>query len=74
MAVILWEILTQKVPWEDATEHEILYKVCKGYRPDLPNTVNPEVRRLIKYAWLKNPEKRINAHDVAEALAEVRKQ
>jgi len=58
--VILWQLLTEKVPFEGkfTQTHQLVEAVTRGERPAIPNNTPKKLRELIEQCWHQNPEKR----------------
>ncbi len=61
--VVLWEVMSGKLPWQSCTSMHIMYQVvCNTARPPLPNPVAASVPSgyidLINDCWASNPENR----------------
>ena len=63
-AIVLWEILSRSLPWEDITTTGIRFRtelretVASGGRPLIPVHCPTDYRRLIEQCWATNPEAR----------------
>jgi len=68
LGIILYEMLTGRVPFEGESSQEIIMKHLTA-EPDL-NGIAAGFREVIRRALLKDPEKRF--HDVSELLAALR--
>jgi chemotaxis protein histidine kinase CheA len=74
--MILWEIATRKMPYEEVTDaNEIRNAVKEGEREEIPEeTVNPAAplptsyKELIRVCWFQAPEKRPTAKEAIETL------
>lgn len=67
--IILWEIATGKIPYENETE--ICRKVIEGLRPSrssIPHDRPDEIYKLMGQCWEANPEHRPNFEDVSQRL------
>ncbi|KAH9291678.1 hypothetical protein KI387_016964, partial [Taxus chinensis] len=57
--IVLWEIATGRVPYEDMTPVQAAFAVVhKNARPTLPEDCPLAMRKLIDNCWAQNPEKR----------------
>ncbi|KAJ3437023.1 ankyrin repeat-containing protein [Anaeramoeba flamelloides] len=73
-SIIVWEIMTEKVPFSSLEKWEIKIGVVRdGKRPDLP-TENTSLNFLIEKCWKQNPEERPTIEDVIKDLEELKKQ
>lgn len=58
-SIILYEILTNLVPYSDIQQFTLVAKkVSAGYRPPVPNSVPFAYRELMTSCWAPNPEDR----------------
>lgn len=70
LSIIIWEILTQKSPWDGLNEFEVMGNIFNGLRPDIPAHASSHVRIMLEKGWANNPDNRLDAQDVADALQE----
>ena len=56
--MVLYELLTNNVPFPDMKDTEIVDAVQKGKRPPIPTECSSQLSSLINRCWDKNPEKR----------------
>ena len=69
-AINLWEIATEKIPYENINP-TLAAKACakEGKRLEIePNSIPIEFERLIRSCWHTDPEKRPCMEDVIETL------
>lgn len=57
-AVVLWELLTSKVPYETLTPVQAALGVRQGLRPEIPQNAHPRLLDLMKRCWDGVPDKR----------------
>jgi serine/threonine protein kinase len=69
-AVICWELLARKLPFEESESFSIPLLVLKGKRPPLPKEGPKEYLKLIKKCWEQKPEKRPAFPAIVTALSE----
>jgi hypothetical protein len=50
-AIIIWECLTKKVPWEGKTDAQIIKAMLKGERPEVDDSMDPALRKLMEECW-----------------------
>jgi serine/threonine protein kinase/tetratricopeptide (TPR) repeat protein len=68
-AVVLWEIVTCKIPYEDVTsELEIREAVRAGEREEIPSDCSADIAKLIQWCWKQKPENRPTANEVVAYL------
>lgn len=65
--VVLWEILTRKIPYENMS-HMAIYEfvVTRGWRLQIPNEAPGGLRRLITRCWSKNPNDRPSFTEIVQ--------
>ncbi|OAY76611.1 Serine/threonine-protein kinase HT1 [Ananas comosus] len=57
--LLLWEMVTGKIPYEDMTPVQAAFAVVdKNLRPEIPSNCPAPVRALIEQCWSSHPEKR----------------
>jgi serine/threonine protein kinase len=56
--LVLWEILTNKTPYEGKTTLQIVRLIDMGERPKVPTDADPEFAKLIVDCWHSDPAKR----------------
>ncbi|KAJ1692581.1 hypothetical protein LUZ63_009279 [Rhynchospora breviuscula] len=67
--VVLWELLTQKVPYEYLTPLQAAIGVVqKGLRPVIPKGTNPKLTELMEKCWRQDPVKRPDFARIVEYL------
>ena len=69
--IVVWEIMTRKVPWEGLGLRELLVKVLMGKRPDLPAGASPMLTSLVQQCWVEFPGDRLSFEQVLATLSEV---
>jgi len=73
-SIIIWELLTRRVPWEGFTHDQIEENVCKGSRlPVLPNDGTDQPRTilidLMKSCWAHPPAQRPSFNQIYTSLS-----
>ena len=64
-AILLFEMLTEKLPFAGMNFHQVAYAVVeKGERPKLPRKGNKSISSVIKLCWNQNPKKRPTFRDI----------
>lgn len=67
--LILWEMLTGTIPYEDMTPIQAAFAVVnKNSRPIIPSNCPPAMRALIEQCWSLNPDKRPDFWQVVKVL------
>ncbi|EOY16683.1 hypothetical protein QUC31_001159 [Theobroma cacao] len=57
-AVVLWELVTAKVPYDTMTPLQAALGVRQGLRPDLPEAAHPKLLDMMQRCWEAAPDKR----------------
>lgn len=67
--IVLWEIITGRVPYEDITPVQAAFAVVhKNARPTFPEHCPLAIRKLIEKCWVQNPEKRPEFWEIVSVL------
>lgn len=70
--VVLWELATRQVPWQDYQFAQVVAAVgLQGQRLPLDAVASPQVRRLIEDCWHQDPGKRPDFATILTRLEEV---
>ena len=67
-AMLLWEILTEKIPFKDKQGVQVGLAVCDGLRPSLPSDTPPPLKEMITACWQDAPEGRPDFNTIYEAF------
>jgi len=57
-AIVLWELLTAKLPYDSMTPLQAALGVRQGLRPPIPQNTHPTVENLLKRCWEADPTMR----------------
>ncbi|TKW08042.1 hypothetical protein SEVIR_6G003000v4 [Setaria viridis] len=57
-AIVLWELATSKVPYDNMTPLQAALGVRQGLRLDIPASVHPRLSKLIRRCWNEDPDAR----------------
>ncbi|CAN0892169.1 Serine/threonine-protein kinase STY17, partial [Linum grandiflorum] len=57
-AIVLWELVTAKVPYETLTPLQAALGVRQGQRPELPQNLHPGLLNLMQRCWQTDPVNR----------------
>ncbi|XP_004141017.2 serine/threonine-protein kinase STY8 isoform X1 [Cucumis sativus] len=57
-AIVLWELVTAKVPYDSMTPLQAALGVRQGLRPDLPKNVHPKLLDMMQRCWDAEPVNR----------------
>ncbi|CAB4289301.1 unnamed protein product [Prunus armeniaca] len=67
-AIVLWELVTAKVPYDTMTPLQAALGVRQGLRPDLPSTGHPKLLELMQKCWDADPSNRPSFSDIIAEL------
>jgi len=67
-AIVLWELATSKVPYDNLTPLQAALGVRQGLRPEIPSGLNPTLAHLMRRCWDVNPTKRPSFSDITFQL------
>ena len=67
-AMIIYEVITGKLPFENVSSYEIPALVCKGQRPVFPEKLSKGWAKLVASMWVDKPAKRPSMDKVVLSL------
>ncbi|XP_050235017.1 serine/threonine-protein kinase STY8-like [Mercurialis annua] len=67
-AIVLWELITAKVPYDTMTPLQAALGVRQGLRPDLPQDAHPKLLDLMKRCWETTPSNRPSFSEITVEL------
>ncbi|XP_052487226.1 serine/threonine-protein kinase STY8 isoform X2 [Gossypium raimondii] len=67
-AIVLWELVTAKVPYDTMTPLQAALGVRQGLRPDLPENAHPKLVDLMQRCWVATPDKRPSFSEITAQL------
>ncbi|XP_022773366.1 serine/threonine-protein kinase STY46-like isoform X3 [Durio zibethinus] len=67
-AIVLWELVTAKVPYDTMTPLQAALGVRQGLRPDLPENAHPKLLDLMQRCWEADPDKRPSFSEITAEL------
>ncbi|OMO53978.1 hypothetical protein CCACVL1_28165 [Corchorus capsularis] len=67
-AIVLWELVTAKVPYDTMTPLQAALGVRQGLRPDLPENAHPKLIDLMKRCWEADPDRRPSFSEITAEL------
>ena len=71
-AIVLWELLTCKVPYSEMTPLQAAVGVVqKGLRPPMPPNVPPALAELMQECWQRKPEDRPSFEEAKSRMEEI---
>ncbi|NP_001182844.1 protein kinase domain superfamily protein [Zea mays] len=72
--VILWELVTQKIPWENLNSMQVIGAVgFMNQRLDIPSEVDPQWKSIILSCWESDPQQRPSFQELLERLRELQR-
>ena len=67
--IMMWELLTGKLPYESLTPVQAAIGVLKtGLRPTIPRNTHPKLAALLEKCWQKHPILRPDFSEILETL------
>ncbi|XVE67212.1 hypothetical protein DITRI_Ditri08aG0142000 [Diplodiscus trichospermus] len=73
--IVLWELLTGKLPYEYLTPLQAAVGVVqKGLRPTIPKHTNPKLTELLERCWQQDPTLRPDFSEIIEILQQITKE
>ncbi|GAU20670.1 hypothetical protein TSUD_230840 [Trifolium subterraneum] len=67
--VVLWEIMTQSIPWKDLNSLQVVGIVgFMDRRLDLPEGLDPHVASIINDCWQSDPQQRPSFEDLIQRM------
>ncbi|KAK9003081.1 hypothetical protein V6N11_060651 [Hibiscus sabdariffa] len=67
-AIVLWELVTAKVPYDTMTPLKAALGVRQGLRPELPENAHPKLLDLMQRCWEAAPDKRPSFSEIRAEL------
>uniref|UniRef100_A0A803NJ03 non-specific serine/threonine protein kinase n=2 Tax=Cannabis sativa TaxID=3483 RepID=A0A803NJ03_CANSA len=67
-SIVLWELVTAKIPYESMTPLQAALGVRQGMRPELPSDAHPKLLELMQRCWDETPCDRPAFSDVRAEL------
>ncbi|KAL6848356.1 hypothetical protein ACP4OV_021650 [Aristida adscensionis] len=73
--IVLWELLTGKIPYEYLTPLQAAIGVVqKGIRPMIPKDTHPKLAELLQKCWHRDPAERPDFSEILEILQRLPKE
>ncbi|XP_011100756.1 probable serine/threonine-protein kinase DDB_G0282963 isoform X1 [Sesamum indicum] len=73
--VILWELVTQKIPWESLNSMQVIGAVgFMNQRLEIPKDVDPQWASIIESCWHSEPRRRPSFQELVEKLKDLQRQ
>uniref|UniRef100_A0A0A9D311 Protein kinase domain-containing protein n=1 Tax=Arundo donax TaxID=35708 RepID=A0A0A9D311_ARUDO len=69
--IVLWELATSKVPYDNMTPLQAALGVRQGLRLEIPASVHPRLSKLIQQCWHEDPDVRPNFADIIVELEDM---
>ena len=69
--LILYEIVTGEEIFAGLNPYQVMGRATQGVRPDIPNSVHPRVKDLIKACWAVDPSSRPSFADIISRLEDI---
>ncbi|PIN19218.1 Tyrosine kinase [Handroanthus impetiginosus] len=73
--VILWELVTHKIPWESLNSMQVIGAVgFMNQRLELPEDIDPQWASIIENCWHSDPQCRPSFQELVEKLKDLQRQ
>ncbi|XP_042413886.1 serine/threonine-protein kinase STY46-like isoform X5 [Zingiber officinale] len=72
--IVLWELTTSKIPYENMTPLQAALAVRQGHRPEIPETTHPRLSDLMRRCWEGIPTERPTFSEIVVELEELLEQ
>ncbi|KAH7429647.1 hypothetical protein KP509_09G060400 [Ceratopteris richardii] len=73
--IVLWELLTGKLPYEQLTPLQAAVGVVqKGLRPTIPKNIHPRLAELLTRCWQHDPTERPEFSEITPILQDILKE
>uniref|UniRef100_A0A453PNY2 Protein kinase domain-containing protein n=5 Tax=Aegilops tauschii subsp. strangulata TaxID=200361 RepID=A0A453PNY2_AEGTS len=73
--VVLWELATQKIPWDTLNTMQVIGAVgFMDHRLEIPSDVDPQWASMIESCWESEPQRRPSFRELLERLQGLQKQ
>jgi len=69
--VLIWELLTQKLPWADLDNVNAIVTILSKKKLEIPPNCRPSLRILIQQCWDLNPSRRPSFQKIFNTLANI---
>ncbi|CAL4904088.1 unnamed protein product [Urochloa decumbens] len=70
-AIVLWELITSKIPYDTMTPLQAAVGVRQGLRPGLPKKAHPKLLDLMQRCWEADPSNRPAFPDILAELEDL---
>jgi len=70
-AIVLWELITSKIPYDTMTPLQAAVGVRQGLRPGLPKKTHPKLLDLMQRCWEADPSDRPAFSDILAELEDL---
>ncbi|PWZ32225.1 Serine/threonine-protein kinase STY17 [Zea mays] len=67
-AIVLWELATSMVPYDNMTPLQAALGVRQGLHLDIPGSVHPRLTKLIRWCWDEDPNARLTFAEITIEL------
>ncbi|KAI4996747.1 hypothetical protein ZWY2020_052089 [Hordeum vulgare] len=72
--VVLWELVTQKIPWDTLNTMQVIGAVgFMDHRLEIPSDIDPQWASMIESCWDSDPQRRPSFQELLERLRELQK-
>ncbi|KAL2464245.1 PAS domain-containing protein tyrosine kinase family protein [Forsythia ovata] len=73
--VILWELVTQKIPWDNLNSMQVIGAVgFMNQRLEIPKDVDPQWASIVESCWQSEPQNRPSFQELMEKFKDLQRQ
>ncbi|XP_026446234.1 probable serine/threonine-protein kinase DDB_G0282963 [Papaver somniferum] len=73
--IILWELVTEKIPWENLNSMQVIGAVgFMNQRLDIPNDLDPQWLSIMESCWHSEPQHRPTFQELLEKFKDMQRQ
>jgi serine/threonine protein kinase len=71
--VVVYEIVTRKIPWEGSTPVEASHKVANGERMIIPEDCPQVLVKIMQQSWEQDPKSRPEFKEILEWMLDIKR-
>ena len=66
--IVLWELITGNLPFQNMTGVQMVSAVLNGVRPEIPPNIPPTLAYIMTHCWDSNPDVRPPFSEIIQLL------
>jgi len=63
-AIVFYECVARKEPYDQTPSYQIVLQVAQGYRPVIPENIHSEIVEILQECWAEDPDSRPSFSDI----------